>query len=65
MHTWIKSADGLSYSVGHYKLTGGSINIAAAWEWVEMLTFSTQAEADAMVSFLNGGSAPAAPAKAK
>lgn len=57
MHTWIISADGVTYSVGHYRLSGGAQH-SSTWEWVEMMTFTTQAEADSMVCYLNGGAAP-------
>lgn len=65
MHTWILLDDGLTYSVGHYRQMGSPTSHSPSYEWVEMLTYTTQAEADSMVSYLNGGAAPAAPAAAK
>lgn len=66
MHTWVRSTDGLTYTVGHYRQTGGAQH-SSTWEWVPMADFSDDDEASAFVSYLNGGNSieSATPVKKK
>jgi hypothetical protein len=60
MHTYRNteaSLDGSLWTVGHYEMMGYDTS-SSDYRWRPMKDFSTEAEAAAYVSYLNGGVKP-------